>query len=173
MELDGTLSPSKGERVPKAGEGAVQGFKARTRSGNSLTEGEQGDRLDEYGSDLPAGVAADEQQRRSQALSRRGRRRSERPAAARDLRRQLCVWGAWRPTQRVLNNLAAGTVELSAVFMVLQGVRCSEWSSGPCFIVVGLGGGGPFGALGRPFSSSRLPRARWLRAIRILTERRL
>ena len=75
MELDGPLSPSKGERVPKAGEGAVQGFKARTRSGNSLTEGEQCDRLHEYGSDLPAGVAANEHQRRSQALSRRGRRR--------------------------------------------------------------------------------------------------
>ena len=35
-----SLSPSKGERVPKAGEGAVQGFKARTRSGNSLPKGE-------------------------------------------------------------------------------------------------------------------------------------
>jgi hypothetical protein len=31
-----SLSPSEGERVPQTGEGAVQGFKARIRSGNSL-----------------------------------------------------------------------------------------------------------------------------------------
>jgi hypothetical protein len=35
-----SLSPSEGERVPKAGEGAVQGRKARIRSGDSLPEGE-------------------------------------------------------------------------------------------------------------------------------------
>jgi hypothetical protein len=31
-----SLSPATGERVPQAGEGAVQGFKARIPSGNSL-----------------------------------------------------------------------------------------------------------------------------------------
>ena len=40
LAMDGplslSLSPFKGERVPKAGEGAVRGFKARIRSGNSL-----------------------------------------------------------------------------------------------------------------------------------------
>jgi MFS family permease len=34
--LSRSLSPSGGERVPKAGEGAVQGFKARSSSGSSL-----------------------------------------------------------------------------------------------------------------------------------------
>jgi hypothetical protein len=34
--LSASLSLSKGERVPKAGEGTVQGFKARIPSGNSL-----------------------------------------------------------------------------------------------------------------------------------------
>jgi predicted DCC family thiol-disulfide oxidoreductase YuxK len=33
-----SLSPAKGERVPKAGEGAVQGCKARMPSGNSFPE---------------------------------------------------------------------------------------------------------------------------------------
>ena len=36
MEMDGplslSLSPSEGERVPKSGEGAVQGYNARMRS---------------------------------------------------------------------------------------------------------------------------------------------
>jgi hypothetical protein len=42
-EMDGplslSLSPFERQRVPKAGEGAVQGFKTRIRSGNSLPQG--------------------------------------------------------------------------------------------------------------------------------------
>ena len=44
LETDGplspSLSPSEGERVPKAGEGSVHGFKAPIGSGNSLPKGE-------------------------------------------------------------------------------------------------------------------------------------
>ena len=54
-ERDGPLSPSlspfEGERVPKAGEGSVHGFKARVVSGNSLPEGAgrgEGERIDLY-----------------------------------------------------------------------------------------------------------------------------
>jgi ribonuclease R len=39
----GPLTPPRGERVPKAGEGAVRGFKGRIPSGNALPKGE-GDR---------------------------------------------------------------------------------------------------------------------------------